>query len=498
MTEVRVLTIKKVGLIALVITIIILAIGKIVVSNSQAVSANKNISAGKIYTGTPIRESSCFVCHRSLDRTDYPGLYFSHTKHFKKGINCKSCHIEFPHKKNELIKPKMDTCFSCHGVKKEKQKDRVSGKCSLCHPNKDFNLTPKDHTKEWVSSEHKTSSADNQKRCSMCHQEQNFCNDCHKKTNVKLIGLIPFKPAAYLPSEKGLSININGEVTPSKCIPCHNNYDRTKFKTLKFKHNVHFQRKIYCSKCHKSFPHSKSSANKPLTKIPEMRTCFSCHGLSHGKQKVFAPGKCNACHPINFKLKPENHTIKWVRQSPKLHKISAKKDKSQCMMCHSQNFCNSCHKLEPIPHQKQWKDLHGKTVVELARNTNATSNSNVCTNCHKPSTFCGKCHKGVVFPHEQNWRNLHGKQAKSKGKAACLTCHRKSVCNDCHQGVEMPHKPKWLGKHIEFLNDKSPSNCLVCHEKKQCEQCHSTHNVHNQNKIYKYDVFEKLDVLNVP
>lgn len=432
---------------------------------------------------TPVTASNCFACHGGLVRTSFPGLNFDHNKHFSQGIRCESCHQEYPHTPQGLVKPKMDTCFNCHGLNHGQQGQKATGRCSACHTS-DFNLTPADHTPGWVSAGHKDVDKSNP-NCSMCHQK-NFCENCHEQKAVKKVEFRIYKPSNITIKTKGLKVETTGKVTASKCAPCHGNFNREKFPTLTFKHSLHFKRGIACDKCHSEFPHRRESQIKPVTELPKMQQCFKCHGLSHGNQKVFATGTCSACHPVGFALKPASHDQNWVKAAPFNHKKEAKADRSQCNMCHQQKFCNDCHGLEPIPHQTAWKDLHGTTMVKIARGlAKPTYEQTSCNNCHKPQNFCFKCHKGVKFPHEQGWPNQHGKVAKVNGKEACYTCHRQQLCTGCHKGVEMPHAENWLGKHRTQRN-MSLSSCLRCHVKQQCEQCHSAHKVHPRNNLYDF------------
>lgn len=432
----------------------------------------------------PVTASNCFACHGGLERTSFPGLNFDHNKHFAQGIRCQSCHQEFPHTPKGLAKPKMDVCFNCHGLNHGQQGQRATAKCDACHTG-DFNLRPANHSPAWARSDHKNTNMKSA-NCSMCHK-QDFCVNCHSKRSVNKVEFRIYKPDNAPMKSKGLKVATNGKVTASKCAPCHGNFNRERFPTLNFKHSVHFNRGVGCDKCHESFPHRRERQLKPYTEIPKMSLCFRCHGLSHGKQKTFATGDCSACHPVGFQLKPATHDRNWVKSPPFNHKKEAKADRSQCSMCHKQTFCNNCHGLEPIPHEKDWKDLHGTTVAGIARTIAKPSFDQLsCNNCHKPQQFCAKCHRGVVFPHAQDWPDKHGKTAKANGKDACYTCHRQQLCTGCHKGVQMPHANDWLGQHRKQDNI-SFDICLRCHVKGQCEQCHSSHKVHNRNKQYKFD-----------
>ena len=459
---------------------IVLALPK---SESAATGREKIID-----TGGPVTMSKCGPCHRDLDQLDNPSLInFNHPVHFRRGIECRACHVVFPHQPGELVKPTMDLCANCHRQKHGNQGSTAPSRCDLCHP-ADFKLTPADHDdSSFAARGHRKPAADDQK-CLVCH-DGSFCESCHeqkgvKKTEYRWYGLWPE------PKKVGDKIKVSGEVTMSSCQACHRDLQVWKNpKLINFNHPIHFKRQIKCDRCHEEWPHGVEKIERP-----KMTACVQCHRLSHGSQGKLVSAEsaddneyCFLCHPADMRLKPDWHTPEFVGGD---HKRMAKADRGLCRGCHVQSFCDSCHQVE-IPHDVTWETDHGRVAASLSDQ----GENLFCFKCHKrrgpredyqSAPSCAACHKAVVFPHPEPWAPKHGKTAKRVGEESCGTCHViESFCKKCHGDVKMPHAGDWLGQHRSYLEDNAISQCLTCHQAAQCERCHAIHKVHNQNSIYK-------------
>jgi hypothetical protein len=349
----------------------------------------------------------------------------------------------------------------------------------------------------------KGSSVDKLQKCLVCHPGS-FCTNCHEQQNVqvKVDGWASLAAQSYRfyplwpkPKFKGSKIVIdNSLIVMDKCNPCHTNLELWQNdKLVNFKHRVHFQRQITCSKCHDSWPHAPNRLKKP-----KMSACVKCHRLSHGSQgrlvaaenNSYPPQYCNLCHPTTMNLKPNFHTAEFIGGG---HKDWAKKDRGLCRGCHTQTFCDSCHQTQ-IPHPEGWRTAHGAEVASVE----TTQGENLfCFKCHQPqgptvaykkAPSCAKCHKAVVYPHKQPWAPVHGKIAKTEGRGVCYTCHQSyQFCQGCHGTVKVPHPQNWIGQHRAVLQNENVEVCLRCHNKQQCEFCHERHAVHNRNSIYRID-----------
>lgn len=432
-----------------------------------------------LHLGTPVEIFKCTQCHKSLDRVDYPNVKIPHNVHLDKGIQCQSCHNEYPHEPGKINKPSMATCFNCHGSTHGKQGKVAPTACNVCHP-KNFNLMPADHKTPWQKWKTKTD-------CIFCH-EQKFCTKCHDSEEQAVKARMKFTPpTTAISAFSGETIKIDDPVKMNNCSPCHNNWDRTEYPLVRFYHTKHFEKGIKCAVCHTEFPHKDGKIERP-----EMKACMSCHGTDHNKQGEVASSECLKCHKPNFNQKPASHDNKWVRQEPFNHTAEAKKDRGYCLSCHQESFCDSCHGMKPLPHNSDWKQVHGKKVVGLWTEKDKTTDPKdlVCARCHEATQFCASCHKGVFFPHSSMWRKQHGKQAVKTQRASCYTCHNQSLCENCHKGIEMPHKSSWIDIHRSYVKD--PNNhqkCLNCHTgERSCERCHSAHQIKDKQGVYDYPI----------
>jgi hypothetical protein len=448
-----------------------------------------------IDTGLPVTMAKCAPCHRNLERWNNPKLVnFSHQIHFKQGIKCYSCHLEFPHQKSKTIKPTMDRCVNCHRLTHGNQGVKAPGNCDLCHPS-DFNLIPDDHTDSFKRITHKYAARKSRNQsCLVCHKGS-FCQNCHNSKNIPSPdAAYKFYPVwRYSGKTTGKKFLIGATpIKMSMCNTCHTDLQQWKNpKLINFNHPVHFKRGIRCKVCHDRWPHQPDKVVKP-----KMYACAQCHRLSHGNQGLKAPGDCSLCHPSTMNLKPVFHTTEFVGGG---HKDYAKADRGLCRLCHRQGFCDSCHNIE-IPHPPGWRSKHGS----VANSPSAYNKKGefICFRCHKPegpkfsyqkAPSCAKCHKAVVFPHQKPWAPVHGKKAEKLGRDVCFTCHtEKRFCNGCHNGIKMPHDLKtWIGKHRLYLRNRSEQVCFRCHQLSQCLLCHATHKVHNQHEIYDFSPLNK-------
>ncbi len=393
-----------------------------------AISIANSSAFDKDEDATKVTMAKCLPCHTDLDKSirKSAALTFNHKVHFEKGIECKSCHVEFPHKKDSLIKPVMQVCYNCHGLNHGK-KILAPADCSTCHP-KSFNLKPVSHTQNWMLYLHKTESSYNLSQCLMCHKEKE-CVDCHNAKKLESIEIIPFYPIIHLsePPQEIKPVILREIIGMGDCNRCHSNLNGFKNAGLVFDHGVHFEKGIRCAACHQQYPHQLGKTAKP-----EMMICFNCHGLYHAGQ-IMAPRDCSICHS-KIVLKPASHTSEW---RPKLHSIEAKKDRDKCISCHEITFCQKCHGLEEIPHPIDWKPkLHKIKAIEKEK---------VCYQCHgEDFVFCDKCHHKEYGPPTGYWWSKtpglsnHPKVVKEQGAAGCIECHGPTYCAKCHISGEKP------------------------------------------------------------
>jgi RecJ-like exonuclease len=157
-----------------------------------------------------------------------------------------------------------------------------------------------------------------------------------------------------------------------------------------------------------------------------MSRCFICHGLG---TNAIAPGQCETCHPPGMRQEPETHLASnWV---PVAHSKAALEDRFECLTCHEQATCNSCHGLE-MPHDDTFKEqTHPLVFFE---------NPRLCENCHAQPVdqrdFCDTCHH-PEGPKDVAWRAFHPTAVTELGAGTCFQCHSDQTCRTCHtKGVE--------------------------------------------------------------
>ncbi|MEW6188646.1 MAG: NapC/NirT family cytochrome c [Actinomycetota bacterium] len=269
------------------------------------------------------------------------------------------------------------------------------------------------------------------------------CLACHVEPG--LIALIKDK----LMASKGVYFEITGtyhkpinahshlaeELPSHPCERCHAIEKRkvTSSPGVIISHKPHIERHIGCARCHNRVAHP---GIKGYEDFMAMEGCYrnprECHGLVGAK----APGKCEACHPPGFELKPKNHLVATFLLAPKPgvradHAKMAKEEKKYCEMCHIDKFCTDCHGME-IPHPEKFvKKEHGpmgKTKPES------------CVKCHPEPKFCDACHHEGYKPELGPMASKgHPPLVREKGAESCFKCHGPTYCAHCHvRGEKYP------------------------------------------------------------
>jgi hypothetical protein len=262
----------------------------------------------------------------------------------------------------------------------------------------------------------------------MCHTASKDCNPCHTKENVKIAPLADTYSSIMRTPAKDPSIKIypTGSTSMAQCVYCHPDLDAIVPGRVIFAHAAHLRRDYPCETCHPKFGHS---AKGPA--VPDMLSCYRCHGVNHQGQGLVAGEDCLKCHPKNFNLLPKNHTKKFILGD---HKKMANADPAYCAMCHKPEFCVTCH---------------------LGR-----------------STSPGAPTKPVIpVDHtDSGWQAKHGK-LYTQGKGSCGACHTGFSCQRCHKTV-VPHPPDFISNH-KPPKGITASDCNICHrDRRRCQECH--------------------------
>ena len=211
----------------------------------------------------------------------------------------------------------------------------------------------------------------------------------------------------------------------SLCANCHDRLDREldwrHERKLIFNHPAHFAKGIRCAACHQEFPH------KPGRIVyVSVETCFTCHGTVHGDQQMLAPTECDVCHtqdiaPVTADHKQESWTI-FPGNGLALHSRAATDQRLFCKMCHTQTFCDSCHKVE-VPHPADW--------IAATHRPEAQEERDACMMCHEKQQYCDSCHHSG-YEVLADWGLQHKKVPQAQGADSCFSCHEPTMCSNCH------------------------------------------------------------------
>ena len=308
------------------------------------------------------------------------------------------------------------------------------------------------------------------KFCASCHEMQEsvtaWTSASHSKTNC-LVCHEDISVASMFYTQK-LGINRVKElkvvVADEVCSNCHA-AERiiTPPMDLIIPHNLHVQKGLSCTKCHRTAAHGNIVKTVVVTtagqsgptlkgdnlfdanRIP-MSGCMTCHNGSKASRA------CDACHL--GKEPPATHTNFDFKAN---HGYSAVQDVKACNKCHQYDttlqlqyqpttkgwtevqsfarktdFCVTCHQARPNGHKDLFTVNHGPA---------AKDNLNRCLTCHNQddkgkvaekavtNVTCAQCHYNQ---HPADFQKLHPQQLDKNNQGKCFTCHDASSCNDCH------------------------------------------------------------------
>ncbi|MBP9095404.1 MAG: cytochrome C [Ignavibacteria bacterium] len=292
------------------------------------------------------------------------------------------------------------------------------------------------------------------------------CEDCHTGavTSVSL--------KDNLNPKKEVCASCHDVKSEKDCKLCHYDGVFEKLKSPKpdliFSHKQHIDsEKQKCTDCHQGLDKVKF-AKESAAGQPSMESCYSCHN----NQK--ASNNCESCHSNLTNLNPKSH------QSPNFlneHKVSfnVPTDKNNCAMCHSDNFCQTCHSPVGVKGSNSKDNFYAPYYTKengvrtdraaLQKLTNAhtlnykfthgldaNQKSFECKTCHEEQSFCVSCHQNGgemitgIAPTSHSIPNfttfgvntgggLHSELAR-KDIESCSSCHnvegRDPACIKCH------------------------------------------------------------------
>ncbi|RPI18477.1 MAG: cytochrome C [Ignavibacteriae bacterium] len=339
------------------------------------------------------------------------------------------------------------------------------------------------------------------------------CKDCHVKANTSVSAKDDLNPGHN-------ECSACHDVTDQKnCNFCHVEGAAKKFpptkKELAFSHKFHVvTQKQECTACHVGVDNVKFAKESP-TAFPPMEVCSTCHteqnqpAVNLSQQ---AGNNCESCHTNLTNLFPKSH-----RQSNFLneHKVvfDPSSNKNNCMMCHSDNFCQVCHSPVNVTgnntsenfyapyYSKEGAtriDRHDLQKLTTAHDLNyrfthgldANHKRFECKTCHDPVTFCNTCHSdngqtlSSIAPdsHKQpmfttfgvgTGGGLHATIAR-KDIESCQSCHDTQggdpICITCHidnDGVKgtnpRTHESGFENDNKGIWHETQGAICYTCH-----------------------------------
>jgi len=335
------------------------------------------------------------------------------------------------------------------------------------------------------------------------------CMSCHEPVNADPITFTLYKAKALgelvLTVTNNFEIPLNadshlaldaGHMGSEQCTQCHSLETRvvTPSKGIIIDHAVHEENEIHCTVCHNRVGHNEGGDWEPVLTDPSsgershkhqnfmsMTACFRCHTLTGEAPEggIEAPGKCSACHPADFDLKPANHKEAGFYPEGHAKLAVAPLDRYTGRPVPGEEAESSKETTAAEHGSEEGKEgKEGEShVLELVKVTEV----DYCNTCHL-DTFCMDCH-GMEMPHPEEFKaKTHPSVAASKPEK-CDLCHQTSkndflFCNSCHHGtkVDWTYDPKtpWQTQHAKTVVEKGVQPCLgACHEKQFCVDCHT-------------------------
>jgi hypothetical protein len=261
-----------------------------------------------------IVEEDCAVCHTNEDfeitprpKSIHADIGFKHAPHVDNEVACTICHAD-PEKQflpDGKLKP---FCMDCHQKTDEKLLE-----CSVCHttiskatapsfrgavpiPHDKPAIWKKIHGREWRKDE---------AYCGLCHDDQIFCNDCHRLT----------EPDSHTVTWRQRTHGIRAEWDRAKCavcheedscLQCHQNSEPRSHRGLwggstnRHCQSCHFPpEQNNCTVCHEEIDHQDTAMQSPHTLGLFPAPCSSCHRTGRpgsAPHTVNGTIACQQCH----------------------------------------------------------------------------------------------------------------------------------------------------------------------------------------------------------
>ncbi|MRS12788.1 MAG: hypothetical protein EG823_06925 [Actinobacteria bacterium] len=335
--------------------------------------------AASVDLAAPVSISQCVYCHPRIDAFSVDGLVFAHAKHLERAYRCEACHTSFPHGPNGTKRPPMRDCTRCHGLTHNGSGLVAAADCLKCHT-AEFNLTPPDHTVEFLSGKHKDPATSDPAYCAQCHAPAS-CVECHNGGTKLADGrkgemVIPdsHKGPEWSKEHGGLYLEQKG-----LCVVCHTSE--------------------YCQQCHQ-------------TTMPHPATWLADHAQGNGSLAK----DCGVCHTDREVCQDCHHST--VR--------SADLVLENCVKCHEEMATDpptdiqnaglaehAVHFQVALPEKKgepyKCEDCHigfGVGGVRILSPATGPHDMRICYECHGALDF----ENALIAPY--------------RGAELCLRCHK--------------------------------------------------------------------------
>ena len=231
------------------------------VISSKDMKGEFNVKEEKCLECHEKNDDNCVMCHKDpknpnfkLEKSDF-AVVFNHEFHNGQKVACVKCHGDIAQSTNlnRRFNPEMSSCMDCHELTeniddcyvchkanqdlKPENHDQMWAKnhgvfhssnaenCKTCHTenyciecHQGDNLFAESHPPDFILT-HSMSFLSKEKNCFTCHQDRNFCVECHTEVNF-------VKPISHnISNWKTSHFRIEGKVNIEYCTVCHTEAD---------------------------------------------------------------------------------------------------------------------------------------------------------------------------------------------------------------------------------------------------------------------------------
>ena len=334
----------------------------------------------------PFLSFTCADCHAAISDTLVPNHIFSHGAHMT--YDCTACHPRFPHAPTGTERPKMPSCFACHGLRHGPQGIIAASDCTKCHTLPRAQLIPLDHTADYKGKPHVIPGQTQfRTSCMMCHTKAQ-CDTCHFATKVSWDTT---QSPTYDPG--------------NSCLSCHkSDLPRLAAPVTASTLDASAHRSLTCTQCHPDFRYVDGTNKTKLWNANAGLACASvgCHDKQNALWAVSIHGNkaasgvpaasCSGCHG--------GHDIERLKTQAAKDRLRLSGLKLCVGTCHTHAaayasyndyYHGAAYKAGAVDAPACWTCHGGHSVLALKDPKSMTSPENLpstcgVTGCHGGST----------------------------------------------------------------------------------------------------------------